>query len=39
MKVSGVFESGDAQAFAEAMQAYLPVVADSSRSTIHLRMK
>jgi transmembrane sensor len=39
MKVSGVFESGDAQAFAEAMQAYLPVVADSSQSTIHLRMK
>ena len=39
MRVSGVFESGDAQAFAEAMQAYLPVVADSSQSTIHLRMK
>jgi transmembrane sensor len=40
MKVSGVFDSGDAQAFAEAMQAYLPVVADFSRSpTIHLRMK
>ena len=39
MKVSGVFESGDAQAFAEAMQAYLPVVADSSQSMIHLRMK
>ena len=30
MKVSGVFESGDSQAFAEAMQAYFPVVADSS---------
>ena len=40
MKVSGVFDSGDAQAFAEAMQAYLPVAADFSRaSTIHLRMK
>lgn len=40
MKVSGVFESDDAQAFAEAMQAYLPVVADFSQSsTIHLRMK
>jgi transmembrane sensor len=38
MKVSGVFDSGDAQAFAEAMQAYLPVVADSSQSTIHLRL-
>jgi transmembrane sensor len=40
MKVSGVFDSGDAQAFAEAMQAYLPVAADfSGGSTIHLRMK
>jgi transmembrane sensor len=40
MKVSGVFDSGDAQAFAEAMQAYLPVATDFSRvSTIHLRMK
>ena len=40
MKVSGVFDSGDAQAFAEAMQAYLPVAADFSQtSTIHLRMK
>jgi transmembrane sensor len=40
MKVSGVFDSGDAQAFAEAMQAYLPVSADLSQgSTIHLRMK
>jgi transmembrane sensor len=40
MRVSGVFESGDAQAFAEAMQAYLPVVADSlNSSVIHLRMK
>jgi transmembrane sensor len=40
MKVSGVFDSGDARGFAEAMQAYLPVVAEFSRdSTIHLRMK
>ena len=40
MKVSGVFDSGDAQAFAEAMQAYLPVAADFSQgSAIHLRMK
>jgi transmembrane sensor len=40
MKVSGVFDSGDAQAFAEAMQAYLPVAADfSGGSVIHLRMK
>ncbi|HMH28619.1 MAG TPA: FecR domain-containing protein [Steroidobacteraceae bacterium] len=39
MKVTGVFDAGDAQAFAEAMQAYLPVVADSSQSPIHLRMK
>jgi transmembrane sensor len=39
MKVSGVFDSGDAQAFAEAMQAYLPVVADSSQAMIHLKLK
>src|ERR1700732_1748354 len=40
MKVSGVFDSGDAQAFGEAMQAYLPVAADFSQgSAIHLRMK
>jgi transmembrane sensor len=40
VKVSGVFDAGDAQAFAEAMQAYLPVVVDFSRgSAIHLRMK
>jgi transmembrane sensor len=40
MKVSGVFDSGDAQAFAEAMQAYLPVTADfSTGSSIHLRQK
>ena len=38
--ISGVFDSGDAQAFAEAMQAYLPVAADFSQgSVIHLRMK
>jgi transmembrane sensor len=40
MRVSGVFESGDAQAFAEAMQAYLPVIADNlNSSVIHLRME
>lgn len=40
MRVSGVFDSGDAQAFAEAMQTYLPVTADFSHgSSIHLRMK
>lgn len=39
LKVSGVFDSGDAQAFAEAMQAYLPVAAAFQTSTIHLRMK
>jgi transmembrane sensor len=40
MKVSGVFDSGDAQAFAEAMQAYLSVTADfSNASVIHLRLK
>jgi transmembrane sensor len=40
MRVNGVFDSGDAQAFAEAMQAYLPVTADFSQGfTIHLRTK
>ncbi len=40
MKVSGVFDSDDAQAFADAMQAYLPVTADFSvPSAIHLRVK
>jgi transmembrane sensor len=40
MKISGVFDAGDALAFAEAMQAYLPVNADLSQgSTIHLRPK
>jgi ferric-dicitrate binding protein FerR (iron transport regulator) len=40
MKVSGVFDSGDAQAFAEAMQSYLPITVEFARgSTIHLRMK
>jgi transmembrane sensor len=40
MKVSGVFDSDDAQAFADAMQAYLPVAADFSLpSAIHLRVK
>ena len=32
-------EQFDAQAFVEAMQAYLPVIADSSQSTIHLKLK
>lgn len=40
LKVSGVFEAGDAQAFAEAVESYLPVVADYSDSgAIRLRMK
>jgi transmembrane sensor len=40
LKVSGVFDSDDTQAFAEAMQSYLPVTADlSRRSVIHLRLK
>jgi transmembrane sensor len=40
MRVSGVFESGDVRAFAEAMQAYLPVnVSGMDSSLIHLRMK
>jgi len=40
MKVSGVFDSDDAQAFVEAMKAYLPVTADpSQKAVIHLRMK
>ena len=40
LKLSGVFESGDTQAFAEAVQSYLPVVADTSESgTIHLRTR
>jgi transmembrane sensor len=39
MRVNGVFDSGDAQGFAEAMQAYLSLVVDFSQgSTIHLRM-
>jgi transmembrane sensor len=40
MRVSGVFESGDVQAFAEAMQAYMPVIVSGMNSSvIHLRMK
>jgi transmembrane sensor len=40
MRVNGVFDSGDAQAFAETMQAYLSVAADFSQgSTIHLKTK
>lgn len=37
LRVSGVFEIGDTRAFAEATQAYLPVVADySDRDTVRL---
>ena len=40
LRVNGVFEAGDAQAFAEAVQAYLPVDADYTLSgKIRLRMK
>jgi transmembrane sensor len=40
LTVSGVFEAGDSRAFADAVQAYLPVIADYSRSDrITLRMK
>jgi transmembrane sensor len=39
MQVSGVFETGDVQAFIDAVQSYLPVSADTSRSgTIRLRL-
>jgi transmembrane sensor len=40
LSVSGVFETGDSRAFADAVQAYLPVTADYSQlDTIKLRMK
>ncbi len=40
MKISGVFDAGDAAAFVEAVQSYLPATADYSRAdTIYLRMK
>ncbi len=40
LSVSGVFESGDSRAFADAIQAYLPVTADYSHDDlIKLRMK
>jgi transmembrane sensor len=40
LKVSGVFETGDSRAFADAVQAYLPVAADYSQNdVIKLRMK
>jgi transmembrane sensor len=40
LKVSGVFETGDSRAFADAVQAYLPVAVDYSQSdVIKLRMK
>jgi transmembrane sensor len=39
LSVSGVFDAGDSRAFAEAVEAYLPVVADYSQSNlIKLRM-
>ena len=40
MQVSGVFEAGNAQAFVEAVQAYLPATADYADSnTVTLRAK
>lgn len=40
LRISGVFEVGDSRSFADAVQAYLPVTADYSRSdVITLRMK
>lgn len=40
LRISGVFEAGDNRSFADAVQAYLPVTADYSRSdVITLRMK
>jgi transmembrane sensor len=40
LSVSGVFEAGDSRAFADAVQAYLPVTADYSQGDlIKLRMK
>lgn len=40
MRVSGVFEAGDTQAFAEAVQSYLPVTADySHRGVVRLQPK
>jgi ferric-dicitrate binding protein FerR (iron transport regulator) len=40
MNISGVFDTGDAAAFVEAVQSYLPATADYADSdTIRLRMK
>lgn len=40
LSVSGVFEAGDSRAFADAVEAYLPVTADYSHAdVIKLRMK
>lgn len=40
LRVSGVFETGDTAAFAEAVQSYLPVAADySEQGVIRLRTK
>jgi transmembrane sensor len=40
LRVSGVFEAGDSRAFAEAVEAYLPVVVEySDKTTLRLRAK
>jgi ferric-dicitrate binding protein FerR (iron transport regulator) len=40
MTVSGVFDAGNSRAFADVVQAYLPVTADYSKvDIIRLRMK
>jgi ferric-dicitrate binding protein FerR (iron transport regulator) len=40
MHVSGVFEAGDTEAFAEAIESYLPVTADrSDAGVIRLQLK
>ena len=40
MTISGVFDVGDVQAFADALSSYLPIVVDSSNErTIHLKAK
>jgi transmembrane sensor len=40
LSVSGVFDAGDSRAFADAVQTYLPVMADYSQNdVIRLRMK
>jgi transmembrane sensor len=40
LSINGVFEAGDSRAFAQALEAYLPVIADYSQGdVIKLRMK